>query len=195
MGKSKRQVVSESRARKRRISRILWASIASILVLGIGTVLWVSFRPALGQSITVMADTGHVEEGTDPGPYNSNPPTSGRHYPSEYEAGFYDESSSETQALYPEGYLVHNLEHGYVIFWYNCAQVGDGDCEGLKSQIRSVMEKEDNFKVIAIPYDSLDVPVVLTSWGQMMEFKRFDSGQAKDFVRRNRNKAPEPNAP
>ena len=22
---------------------------------------------------------------------------------------------------YPEGYLVHNLEHGYVIFWYNCA--------------------------------------------------------------------------
>ena len=195
MGKSKRQAAKESRERKRLLTRIIWIGITVILVAVVGAILWSSFQPALGESVAIMPNTAHVDEGTDPGPYNSEPPTSGRHYASEYEAGFYDETSREFQVQYPEGYLVHNLEHGYVIFWYNCAQVGESGCDGLKDQIRSVLDKEDNFKVIAFPRPSLDVPVVLTSWGQKLEFEKFDPAQARSFVRSNRNKAPEPDAP
>ena len=74
----------------------------------------------------------HVDPGSDPGPYASNPPAGGKHYAEDWEAGFYDEGAQETTLPYPQGYLVHNLEHGYVIFWYNCAV--SNDCSGLNSR-------------------------------------------------------------
>jgi len=193
--KSRRRMISEKRSRQKSIQRIAWGVIGVVLLLGVGYVLWIAVRPASGQSIPVMADTGHVEEGTDPGPFNSDPPTSGRHYASEFDAGFYEETSPESQVPYPEGYLVHNLEHGYVIFWYNCQLLDEQGCQTLKSQIRDVLDKQNNIKVIGFPRDSIDVTVVATSWGQMQTFEQFDPDQANAFVVRNRNKAPEPNAP
>jgi hypothetical protein len=193
--KSKRQAARMKRQRQKTITTIIWAGLGIILIAAIGYLAWGSVRPAVGQSVAVMGDTGHVETGTDPGPYNSDPPTSGKHYADEYEAGFYDETSQEAQAPYPEGYLVHNLEHGYVIFWYNCQLVDEQRCQNLKTEIQSVMEQENNFKVIAFPRATLDVPVVMTSWGKIQRFDTFDTRLARDFVRQNRNKAPEPNAP
>jgi hypothetical protein len=136
----------------------------------------------------------HVEDGTDPGPYNSNPPTSGTHFPSTFEAGFYDEEDMVSMPPYPEGYLVHNLEHGYVIFWYNCAPLDPTACDEMKAQIQGVMEEFDGYKLIAFPWSTIDVPVVMTSWGQMQEMERFDEGLARRFIRRNLNEAPEPEA-
>jgi len=37
--------------------------------------------------------------------------------------------------------------------------------------------------------------VAMTSWGQLQEFEVFDEDLAATFVDRNRNRAPEPNAP
>ena len=112
----------------------------------------------------------------------------------EYEAGFYNENSSQAQADYPEGYLGHNLEHGYIIFWYNCDSLDKTGCDTLKGQIQEVMDKYDNFKLIAFPSDSLDVPLAMVSWGQLLRFESFDEGLASQFVKVNRNRAPEPNA-
>lgn len=193
--KSKKQTMREKRRRRKTITRIIWGAVAIILIPVIGYFVWNALKPAAGQTVPIMADTGHVEEGQDPGPYNTDPPTSGRHYANELDAGFYNETDRDSIPDFPEGYLVHNLEHGYVIFWYNCDLVTDGECTELKSQIRSVLDRENNFKVIAFPWDSLKVPVVLTSWGQMQEFEIFNPELAQSFVRENRNQAPEPLAP
>jgi hypothetical protein len=149
----------------------------------------------MGEEIPVdPAD--HVAEGADPGPYNSDPPTSGRHYASEYDAGFYHTGDRETLTPYPAGYLVHNLEHGYVIFWYNCeALPSEETCSALQASIAEVLERADNWKVIAFPWASINVPVVLTTWGRRLEMDAFDSELAMEFVLRNRNEAPEPLAP
>ena len=193
--KTKREIRNEKSRQKKRTSTIIWSAVG-IVAFGLAAyVLWIAVRPAQGKSVPVMSDYGHVEEGADPGPFNSNPPTSGRHYAEEFEAGFYDEDSLEAQYPYPEGYIVHNLEHGYVIFWYNCSTVGENECKRLKDQISSVMDDAGNFKVIAFPSDSIKYPVVMTSWGQMQEFTAFSPSEAIAFVERNRNKAPEPNAP
>lgn len=45
--------------------------------------------------------------------YNSNPPTSGKHYEEWVRSGVYSEQKDD-------GNLVHSLEHGYVIMSYNC---------------------------------------------------------------------------
>lgn len=45
--------------------------------------------------------------------YNSNPPTSGSHFPVWAKKGVYDRVISD-------GYLIHSLEHGYIVLSYNC---------------------------------------------------------------------------
>lgn len=190
----------EARRDRQRSKKIIiigkWVGVV-LFILGIGGLIaWRIMRPSVGEEIPIMADSGkHVVEGTDPGPYKSNPPTSGPHYGQEFEAGFYDELSPESQSPYPEGYLGHNLEHGYVIFWYDCGLLNDADCDTLKTQIQVVMDKFNGLKLIAIPARSLDVPLVMVSWGQMLRFETFDEGLASKFVSVNRDRAPEPNAP
>jgi hypothetical protein len=86
------------------------------------------------------------------------------------------------------------MEHGYVIFWYNCTIQSETDCDGLKTDIRTVMDEYDSFKVIAFPWTSTGVPVVATSWGYLLEMESWDPVMAADFIERNRNHSPEPNA-
>jgi hypothetical protein len=191
--KSKSQIKQQQRRRKQIINWAIGGGLAVIVLVGLGFALRRSPESAVGESVAVMSNLNHVEEGTDPGPYSTDPPTSGPHYASQLNAGFYE--ANDQQPPYPAGYLVHSLEHGYVIFWYNCSAVSDQECSDLKTDIQSVMDQENNFKVIAYPWPSIDVPVVMTSWGKVLEFDKFDPGQARDFVLANRNKAPEPNAP
>lgn len=196
---SKREQMRAERARRKRMSTLAAIGAGLVFLGAIGYFVLRNRQPgstidgsALGESVLVMADSGHVEEGTDPGPFNSDPPTSGPHYAGTAEAGFYD---SDPFPSHPEGYLVHSLEHGYVIFWYNCDLLTGPECDDLKAQIEDVMQGEANFKVIAFPWASIDVPVVITSWGKLFEMETFDPEQATAFVQANRNHSPEPNAP
>jgi hypothetical protein len=153
--------------------------------------VWQGVKPAAGDSVPIMTSAPHIPVDSDPGQYNSNPPTSGLHYATEAQAGCYDENVY----TFPAAYLLHNLEHGYVIFWYNCDLLDETGCSELKSQIRSVMDDLGGVKMIADPWKSIDVPVARTSWRRIQNFEVFDVEQAKAFYRANLNRAPEPNAP
>jgi hypothetical protein len=197
MGKREaREARQKKQRQKKLLAKFIWGG-ATLIFLGFaGFSIWNSVRSPVGEQIPIMANSGdHVDADDDPGPFNSNPPTSGRHYGEEFEAGFYDENSAQAQVPYPEGYIGHNLEHGYVIFWYNCTLLDDTSCGTLKTQIQDVMDKFDGFKLIAFPSSSLDVPLVMVSWGQLLRFESFDEGLARQFIKVNRNQAPEPNAP
>jgi hypothetical protein len=193
--KSKREELRRRQQRQKLIKRTGWSALAVIAIGLVGVVVWQITRPSAGEAVPVMADISHVEETTDPGPYNSEPPTSGRHYASSLEAGFYQEEDLQRYLPHPEGLLVHSLEHGYVIFWYNCETLDASACQTLKEQIQGVMEAVGNAKVIAFPRPGQAEPVVMTSWGQLQRFNEFDPQLAQQFVERNRNRAPEPNAP
>jgi len=198
MSKSKRQQIRERQRRQKLRSNLIWGAVGLVAIVILGFFVFRSGGQSLpvGEQIEVPADyVNHIEEGTDPGPFPSDPPAGGRHYASELDAGFYDEDSSQAQLPYPEGYIGHNLEHGYVVFWYNCEALNGGDCETLKSEIRSVMDEFGGVKLIAFPWPSLDSPVVMTSWGHLQRFDSFDQQLAADFIKGNLNRSPEPNAP
>lgn len=196
MKKSKKQLLRERRRKQKLKSNLTWGGIGLVVIVFIGWFLWQGVRPAMGVEIEIPANYDqHIEVDSDPGPYPSDPPAGGRHYGRQFDAGFYDESSDQTQIAFPEGYLIHNLEHGYVIFWYNCSVVSDSDCLTLKAEIDSVMDDFGGIKIIAIPWESLDVPVVMTSWGRLQRFDSFDPKTASAFITANRNHAPESNAP
>jgi hypothetical protein len=183
----------QMRARQRRQqirNKFLAGGLGLAVLAGVAAMVWQGVRPRAGETVSVM-HSPHILADSNPGQYNSDPPTSGPHYPNEAQAGFYDTNSYQ----YPAGYLVHNLEHGYIIFWYNCALLDDADCTELKTQIRSVIDEENNFKVIAYPLDSIDAPVVMTSWGRLQKMETFDTAQARTFYNTNLNNAPEPGVP
>jgi len=95
---------------------------------------------------------------------------------------------------FPEGYLVHSLEHDYNIFWYNCSALDEAACAALKEEIQAVMSSFDGFKLIAYPWPSQPEPVVLTHWGRILRMQSFDAGAARNFIESNRRRSPEPDA-
>jgi hypothetical protein len=56
---------------------------------------------------------GHEEKDFKPSDYNTNPPTSGTHYPDWYEDGVYEPGTTPNL-----GMLVHTLEHGRIDIQY-----------------------------------------------------------------------------
>jgi hypothetical protein len=148
----------------------------------------------MGDAVPISS-SAHVPSSTNPGPYASNPPAGGKHFDENWPAHFYEESELASLPTYPEGYLVHSLEHGYVIFWYNCNVASVTDCDALKQSIRNVMDETGGTKLIAFPWASMDVPLALTSWGRILNFDQPDEAEMARFVRTNRYQAPEPNAP
>ena len=191
---SKRKAIRERRQRKQLRNKLIWSAVGLAGLAVLGFMIWNVVKPAAGEAVPVMG-TDHIEEGTLPaGGYNSEPPTSGPHYANPLNAGFYSEAQAEAIPDPPDGYLIHSLEHGYVIFWYNCQVLAEDDCEQLKADIQSVMDSFNGVELIAFPREGLEHPVVMTSWGRLQRFDEFDRGEARRFIRRNRNRAPEASA-
>lgn len=96
--------------------------IAGIVVIA-GFWLWREFtKPLPGQ---MMADMGreHITDISDVA-YNTNPPTSGSHFAIWTKEGVYDRAISD-------GYLLHSLEHGYIVISYNCQSIRAGEQESI----------------------------------------------------------------
>lgn len=203
MTKSTRERIKAKKRRERARSLVIAGGIAVLAIAGVVWLATQSRERSSGEDVPIpeaevvpqMPEITHIAQGTDPGPYNSDPPTSGRHYDTQAFAGLYTEADLESFGEFPEGYLVHSLEHGYVIFWYNCTDLNEAECEELKEDIDRVHGRVGDFKVIGFPWTSIEEPVVLTSWGRMLRFEEFDPDQAEQYVKNFRNQAPEPQAP
>jgi len=145
----------------------------------------------MGTPVPILS-RDHIPSYSDPGQYNSNPPAGGHHFDTPFMTKFYQESDLANLPPHPEGYLVHSLEHGYVIFWYNCAVPGT-DCAALKQSIQNVINTVGSTKLIAFPWKDLTVPLAMSSWGQVMNFPTVNEKVMQQFVLTNRYQSPEPN--
>lgn len=112
--------------------------------------------------------------------FDSNPPAGGDHYAVWAAFQTYD-------FPVPAGYLVHSLEHGAVVYWYNCpdgcpdevaqaqamidALPSDPLCAGTSSQRR----------VILVPSPELDVRWAASSWGYIIKADCFDADALSTF--------------
>jgi hypothetical protein len=190
---SQRERIEARRRGAQSRSTLTWTLVIIAAVAIAGYLLWVSLRPAEGTAVALEGEE-HIADGADPG-YISNPPTSGKHYEEPLPAGFYEETDLEGWSPFPEGHAVHNLEHGYIIFWYNCDVIDEAACKQLKADVRNFMDSSLTKKLVAFPWSKTDIPLVLTSWGYMLEMPVFDAGRASAFIAANAPKAPEPNAP
>ena len=120
----------------------------------------------------------------DPGEkwdYRSNPPTSGPHDPVPVRPGFY-------QAPQPPERLVHSLEHGNIVIYYDHPPAGVFSI--LKEWAGRYRGKWDG--VIVTPLPGLGEGVILTAWRKMLRLEPFDEPQAAAFIETFRGHGPEP---
>lgn len=193
---NRRQQMQARQRWQKGVTNFIWGGLGIAILVVVGLLVWRAVRPAAGEAVSIPADyQTHIEEGTPPGPYPSDPPAGGVHYANELDAKFYHETDLASLSEYPEGYLVHNLEHGYVVFWYNCVLLDEAGCTQIKDSIQQVMDEFNGVKLIAFPRKSLGSPIAMTTWGRLQRFETFDPSLARAFIKANRNKAPEPNAP
>ncbi len=180
--------------------------IGGVIVVGVvilGLVLLFSTGPNPSVGVAVPDDgSAHVPPGTTcrspqqpcgPNPYSSLPATSGPHWDPSALAnwGVYSTPQNESQ-------LVHSLEHGGIVIWYDPERV---DADGVAELERYVNGKvqagiSGRFKFILSPWggsDPLPSPIVATAWNYLLELDEVDTGAIDAFADAHYGLAPEPN--
>ena len=123
----------------------------------------------------------HVSVGT-PITYNTDPPTSGSHYPSAQPGGFYD---TEIAA----GYLVHSLEHGAVVIYYHAPALTTAQLDTLQS--RAAAHPGTFSQVVVVPRNDPVYPVILTAWTHSLRLPSYAQDRIDDFIGRFLGHGPE----
>lgn len=130
-------------------------------------------------AVQVLENRGHLPLGQEV-TYATPTPASGPHSPRDVEPGFYDALPSRTL-------LVHNLEHGDVVVYYD--RPGP---EVLATLRRWARRFDQSFQgLVVVPLEGLGAKVVLTAWGQRLELEPFDPELAAAFIDRYRGRGPE----
>ncbi len=180
--KREKKEAREQRKLRRRILR--WViggglTVAVIVLLG----YWGSRQsPAspLEEQFPVEGEA-HVAPGTKI-PYKTDPPTSGNHSSSTAEPKFY------TTPVPPE-LLVHNLEHGNIVIYYDESRLNADDILKIRSLTDRYRGPFD--AVLAVPRSDPAHLLILTAWTRMLKLTRYDPEAVARFVDRYRGRGPE----
>jgi hypothetical protein len=125
--------------------------------------------------------------------WDSNPPSSGPHYP------IWAAFQAYTTPV-PRGYYVHDLEHGAIVFLYNC---GDAGCPDVAAALQSVSDglPDDpvctsagqgvRVRTVITPDPLIDVPVAAAAWGWVYKAQCVDLPTLRDFARTHYGQGPE----
>jgi hypothetical protein len=149
---------------------------------------------AAGCEVSTKKGSGvatHTTDLADRVKYNTNPPTTGRHYEIPADDGIYGKAPEDEQ-------LVHNMEHGRVIIWVKPSLPAK-----QRADIRALVE-DDSYQMVLVPRSNMPYAVAATAWdadpapggtGELMtcndvNAKTFDALQA--FRDEHRSQGPEP---
>ncbi len=116
--------------------------------------------------------------------WDSNPPSSGDHYPI---WAAYQEYTTPV----PRGYYVHDLEHGAIVFLYNC---GDAGCPDVVKTLQAASDAIPDdplctsagqgvrVRTVITPDPLIEVPVAAAAWGWVYKAHCADLPTLRDFA-------------
>lgn len=137
------------------------------------------------------APQSHANCGSSP--YSSLPATSGPHW---------DPSGLANWGVYstpqPESQLVHSLEHGGIVIWYDPEQLDAAGVQALEDYVdrQTASGISGRYKFILSPWgaaDALPAPIVATAWRYLLELETADTSAIDEFARARYGRSPEPN--
>lgn len=181
-------------------------AIGGVLLVGVAIIGLVLFLGGGQESLGVTEpDDGgtHVAPGTTcrspaepcgPDPYSSIPGTSGPHWDPSGIAnwGVYTTPQNESQ-------VIHNLEHGGIVIWYDPAKLNDAQVAELASYVQAQVSSgiSGRYKFILTPWGGdvdLGGAVAVTAWRHLLKLDTFDMDAIRAFADQSYLRyAPEPN--
>jgi hypothetical protein len=142
----------------------------------------VSGAQLLGE-VRVSSEELHIP-GNDPAglvpPPPGEPPTGGPHFVPPQRNGVYD-------APIHDGNAIHALEHGIVWISYQPDLV---DEETLRA-LRDIADSLGGDTILS-PRPQNAMPIAFASWGRLLSMSSLNEELAREFIRTNRNRSPEP---
>jgi hypothetical protein len=182
--------------------------LVGLLGLAGGLVIWVTFfmgvgggnggaPPAEGEAAREIPDDpllsdaesfpsngrDHVSVGTEI-EYDRTPPLSGTHYSNWEGAGFYEETP-------PLGGLVHSLEHGYVVIYYDPAELTPETRQELEGLATTYTDRWESVIVAPHPREDPESAYVLTAWQVKLRMDEYDPEKVDAFLDAFRGRGPE----
>lgn len=169
-------------------------AIGGILVLGLVILLLVLLFSAGDVDPTVIGtrqvDAGrlHIDPGTQGSGYTSVPATSGDHWSTADSPGPW----GVYPTAQPQERMIHNLEHGGIVIWYQPALLSTADLATLTQFVQQQITTE-RFKVILSPWSGTNFahPIAVTAWDWLLYMDTVDLDAVRGFIDAHINRAPE----
>ncbi|MBX4187956.1 MAG: DUF3105 domain-containing protein [Candidatus Doudnabacteria bacterium] len=154
-----------------------------LAVVGIGFFLFTSSKAPNPADLPgqLFDDLGgeHIADGSKDHPaYNSNPPTSGWHWPAPAEWGVYDPPEADER-------YIHNLEHGGIWITYKPSTVSAEDQAKLKDFSKRWR------KIIVTPREANDSNIALAAWTRLQQLDSYDENTIIRFIEAFYDQGPE----
>jgi hypothetical protein len=133
----------------------------------------------------------HTQDPNERVQYDTNPPTTGKHYVEPAADQAYGKAPTDEQ-------LVHTEEHGRVIVWFKPSLPKD-----VRANLKALFE-EDNYQMVLAPRANMPYAVAATAWngepapngrGRLLLCERFDArvfDAIRSFRDEHRGNGPEP---
>ena len=190
---SKRTTLRDKTARRKRSENRLLLAAGFIAVAMVAAVIYFNVRgtlPVGSEEILASLGNMHIEQNSpSPMTYNSTPPTSGPHYGGIARWGIHADPIRYEQ-------LIHNLEDGGVVVYYQC----ENGCPELEEQLQEVIAlyERAGSHVILVPNDptwtigsnsrqlhqDMETRIALTAWQRIDKFNEFDAERIRSFIDR-----------
>lgn len=123
----------------------------------------------------------HVEEDVE---YKRKPPLSGRHHDGWIEAGFYEERQ-------PAEELVHSLEHGAVVVYYDPNALTGAAESDLRERASTHTGTWTSVIVVPSLRDDPETPYTLTAWRHRLRRSEYDPDAVTAFLAEYLGRGPE----
>lgn len=188
--REKREKLRQEAATERRNQNRLLVGFGVVLVLLAGGLVYAAVRPQIGVANELSFPSqgnNHIEYG-QPSPiaYNSTPPNSGPHY-----GGLAQWAVHEEPIRYEQ--LIHNMEDGGVIIYYQCEE----DCPELAEQLRDSAQPyiDAGRHVAVVPnrpeytvgngqtiHEDMEAKIALTAWTKVLKMDEYDADAINQFI-------------
>lgn len=123
--------------------------------------------------------------------YETDPPDSGPHYTM-------PTGNSYNTTPIPLGHLVHSMEHGCVILWYDATRLSQSDITRIKKFVTDNPGVDGTgaanpffSAVIAVPRTDAVYPVIATAWQHRLRLTSLDAAGIQAFMNSFLGKGPE----
>jgi hypothetical protein len=171
-------------------------AIGGILVLGVAILLLVVLfggggTPDPGGTGLRQVDAGnrHIPDGTQGTGYTSVPATSGQHWNTADSPGPWGVYTTAQ----PQERMLHNMEHGGIVIWYQPSLLGADDLAKLTQLVQQQITTE-RFKMILVPWSGADFghPIAVTAWDWLLYLDTADLDKIRVFTDAHYGDSPEP---